>query len=280
MRTTLTSILGAALLAGVALGQGAGGNDRGIVGDAIHDQLRKDSLAGPGFVQNDFLSGLAENLQSQFGEERGQELYDNLKDEQLGAGDLVELMNGDATKSELQDYFDCGQSDLPRLEAAVEETVEDKDRKICFGVIVFIMVIDLDCDPKGDFCQQIAGAQEEISDENFEKLCKGNVSTKVLGECFGLESKDDMKFMQEVLNALMSSAFVQHPLAKSLGMGKEGQYDRSQFPKLGEGMPGFGGEYDSGTAGGFPFDKGMPPCPYMGDNMDSLFPDAGSEAGD
>jgi hypothetical protein len=139
-----------------------------------------------------------------------------------------------------------------------------------FGIMIFIMVVDFDLDPTSEFCSQACGARDEVSDENFEKLLKGNVSVKVIMIVFGFESKDDGKFMQEIMNGMQQSPFGSHPMAQSMGMGGSGGFDPSKFPTMGEGMPGFGGEFQGGMAGGMPFDQKMPPCPYYGANLEEL----------
>lgn len=274
MRRILTVLLSGLLLAGVAAAQGAGG---GGANQTIGQQLRNQGVAGPGYIQTDFLKDLGTQLTDDFGADKSNKLMGNLDSNQPSSDEVLKLMNGQTTNSDIQEMFGVGQSEAPRINESVQQTVEKKDRKMFFGIVIFIACCDFDVSADSDFLKQIAGGKDALSKESFDKLLKGNVSTKTVGECFGLSDKDDQKFMQDILNAVWKSAFVQHPMAQSLGAGQKGGaamggFDPKMFPTLGEGMPGFGGDFAGGEAGGLPFDMKLPPCPFMGENLDKILP--------
>lgn len=262
------------LAGGVVLAQGAGA---GSSKKTIAEELRASATAGPGYIQGEFVSDLSNGLEQRFGEERSKQMLDRLGQSGLDSQGVCGLMNGQTTTSGLQDLFGARRSELPGLEDALGEAVDGKNRKMFFGIMIFVMVVDFDVDADAEFCRQAFGAQGEMSKESFDKLTRGNVSTNTIGEAFGFQDKSDCKFMQEILNAMMSSVFMQHPMGASMGMGG-GQplteQQRGQFPQLGEGMPGFpapGSGFENGTAGGLPFDMEMPPCPFAGGNLKDFF---------
>lgn len=274
----------AALLAGgVAFAQGAGS---GSTKKTIAEELRSSATAGPGFIQSEFVSDLSTGLSARFGEERSKEMLDRLGQSGLDSQGVCNLMNGQTTTSGLQDLLGARRSELPGVEEALGEAVDGKNKKMFFGIMIFVMVVEFDVDADAEFCRQAFGAQGEMSKESFTKLTRGNVSTNTIGDAFGFQDKSDCKFMQEIMNAMMSSMFMQHPMCASLGMGGGqplSEEQMQQFPQLGEGMPGFpapGSGLENGTAGGLPFDKEMPPCPFAGGNLKEFFAppeEAGSE---
>jgi len=264
MRTMLTTLLALAFAGSVALAQGSGApSERG----KLTQQLRDNMISGAGNVQNDFTNNLGRNLEEQFGLKRSGEMMTSLKGQDLSANDSLKLLNGDLTKSQLQDLLGASRGEMEGVEKAVEDTVDDKDRKLFIGIIIVILVTDHDIDPSSEFCQQVCGARDEMSAENFEKLKKGSRSKSTLKDCFGFSDKGDLSLMQDAMNGAMSSPMMNHPMCKSLGMGDQAKFDPSQFPKLEEGMPGFGG-FGDGTAGGLPFDSELPPCPFAGPDFD------------
>ena len=109
----------------------------------------------------------------------------------LGGADALDLLNGNTTKSGLQDMFGASRNELSRLEEVLGNSVDDKNRKMFFGVMIVVMVVEFDVDPDSDFCKQACGARDEMDSEDFEKMLKGNVSSKTIGEAPGpnLEAK-------------------------------------------------------------------------------------------
>lgn len=269
MKQALVVLLGAALLAGAASAQGAAGGGKK---PTIGEQIKEQGIAGPGFVQEQFLGGLETKLGETFGETKGDQYMESLgKNPDVTSDDMVDLMNGEVSESELQKMFGAPKSDSKQIEGCVKEQVGDKNKCMFFGMVLIVVIGDFGMDPTSDFTKQIAGSREGIKEEDFQKLLQSNVSTNTIGKCFGFENKDDQKLMQEILNALQQCPFVNHPMAKSLGMGDKKPLDRSKFPQLGAGMPGSGEAFAGGEAGGCPFDMEMPPCPFFGSNLDSFF---------
>jgi len=264
----------ALLAGGIAFGQGAAS---GTAKKTIAEQLRDNATAGPGYIQGDFVSHLSTGLTQRFGEDRSQQMIQQLDQSGLDSKGVISLMNGQTTSSGLENMFGASRSELSSVEAAVGDAVDSKNRSMFFGIMIYVMVVDFDVDADAEFCQQAFGAETEMSKDALTRLTRGNVSTSSIQEAFGFQDKSDCKFMQDVLNAMMSSAFVRHPMAASLGMGGGktlSDQDRSQFPQLMEGMPGFpsaGSGFENGTAGGLPYDRAMPPCPYGGPNLKEFF---------
>jgi hypothetical protein len=268
MRIAFSFLLCALLTGGVAFAQGAGGvtNKK-----TIAQQITDAATAGPGYMQQDFLTGLKGNLKDQLGEKRADEMWKEFQGQELTEKDILELMNGDATKSDLKDFFGASSGELEKLQKALEEAVDDKNQGMFFGIVIFIMIVDFDVDPSSDFFSQVCKSKDEMSKDDFEKLMAGNVSTKTCGSAFGFENKDDQKFMQQILNGANQSPCMNHPMGESMGIGDPGKMDKDQFPMMAEGGPGSGTEFQDGMSGGFPFDQDMPACPFMGGNMDGIF---------
>ena len=274
MRKTFTTLLAVMCVAGFAYGQGAGA---GAGKKTIAQQLREEATAGAGYIQQDFLNSFGEGLTESFGEQRAKQMMETLKSQGLSDKDTLDLLNGKTTRSGLQDMFGASRGELSRLEEVLGKSVDGKNRKMFFGVMVVVMVIDFDVDPDSDFCRQACGARDEMDSEAFDKMLKGSVSTNTIKDGFGFGDKDDCKFMQQILNQMMQSMFFQHPMAQSMGMNRGkplSAKDLEQFGELGKGMAGFPGEgntFGEGMAGGMPFDMTMPPCPFAGGNFESLF---------
>ncbi len=258
MRCGLAALSAAMLLAGSAWAQGVGG---GADKETLAQKMHKEALAGGGFVKDDFMSDLGDGLKEVFGEKKGGKFAGNLGGKKLGDKELADLMNGDLTKKETETLFDCSRDETEGVDKAVDKAVDKKNRKMFFGIVIIILVVDMDVDPSSEFCKQVAGSRDEVSPENFEKLLKGNVSKDLIKTAFKFTDKKDVGFMQDALNQTRSSPFANHPLAKSMGMGDPSKLDRSKMPPMEEGMPGFGAE------GG----PDMPPCPFMGENMGDYF---------
>ncbi len=256
----------------VALGQGAGGAEKGKAGKSATDAAKKSLLSGAGYVQKDFLKGLREELGAEFGKQKGESLFEGLKKRDLSSDQTLDLMNGKTTTSALEDMFGTGKGDTERVDKAVKKCVAKKDKKLFFGLLLFLMMTEFGLDGSSDLCEQAAGAREEISDDSFKKLKRGNCSNKTIEEAFGLEKKSDCEMMQEILKMLMSSSMLCHPMCQSLGMAGGKKFDPSKCPPCEEGMPGSEEEFACGEAEGFPFDKEMPPCPFAGENAEEIFP--------
>jgi hypothetical protein len=269
MRKAHCLVLCVLLAGGAAFAQGAGGGTK----KTIAEQLRDSGTAGPGYIQEEFLGGLKGGLKEQFGEERSNEMWEKFQGEDLDEKEILGLMNGETTKSGLQDMFGAERGELGGLLDAIKEMVGEKEKSIFFGIVIIVMIVDFDVDPSSDFFKQVVNSKDEMSDKDFGKLKKGNVSKNTCGEAFGFDNKDDQKFMQQIMNGANQSPFMSHPMGQSMGDDKmkKGEFDASKFPELQEGMPGFGEDFADGMAGGFPFDQEMPPCPFMGGNMQAIF---------
>jgi len=231
------------------------------VEEALKDALARRATAGPGAIQQEFLDVLRASLEKRAGKERAKKMLDRLKTRSISALDVRKLMNGGATTSQVQEWFGAGGRSLPKVEAAVADAVDAKERSGYFGILLHIMVRDFGIDPTADFCAQVIGAKDELSRDEFRKLCRGNVSTGTVKKAFGLTARDDCKFMQDILLALQNSPLVRHPMLESLGLGRDGTYDRKEFPPLQDGMRGHGMEGDA--AGGLACDLSLPPCPHL-----------------
>ncbi len=274
MRKTITTLLAVVCVAGVAYAQGAGS---GSGKKTIAQQLREEATAGAGYIQQDFINNVGEGLTEAFGSKRSNQMMETLTGQGLSQKDTLDLLNGKTTRSGLQDMFGASRAELSDLEKILGNSVDNKNRKMFFGVMVVVMVIDFDVDPDSDFCKQACGARDEMDSDAFAKMLKGSVSTNTIKDGFGFGDKADCKFMQQILNQMMQSMFFQHPMAESMGMNRGkplSPKDMSQFGQLSEGMAGFPGEgntFGEGMAGGMPFDVKMPPCPFAGGNFESLF---------
>jgi len=240
---------------------------RGSTGSqTIAQQLRQGGTAGQGYMQQDFLQSLGGGLQNQFGETRGLEMLQTLQGQRLKSADTLKLMNGQSTTSERGNWFGASRSELDGVKEAVSGAVEQKNQKVFFGILIVVIVIDCE-NSDADFLKQTCDGIEGMDPEIFQKLMRGDVSTSTIQEGFGFSDKAMSKEMQQSLNAMRESPLVNHPMAQSLGWGDESMYKASDFQGLSEGMPGFGGEFAGGMAGGMPFDTSMPPLPFAGQNM-------------
>ncbi len=247
-------------------------NPTGKPSDAL-DELITQGNAGPGFVQKDFMGGLQGKLEKKFGEKKGKQLFENMQSSGATAKDTTDLMNGESSKKDLKELFGCGSGDAKKIKGLVDDQVDDKNKKMFFGVIIIILVEEMGMDSSGDFMQQVAEGGNEINPDDLEKLMKGNFSTKLMSVIFGFGHKDDQKTMQSACNQAAGSSMMKHPLAGSMPFGENqgGSFDPSSFMQGGEGMPGFGEGFEGGMCGGMPFPSELPPMPFMGENMGEIF---------
>lgn len=249
------------LLAALALAQGR----------QTPEAFYLQGTCGPGYVQRDFLEALGTKLSDEFGDRRGGEMLSSLRSAHLDAKAILALLNGQATDGDLRDLFGLRHERPQFVRKALDAAVADKDKKLLFGALVRTMV-EKGIDPSSDFCQ-IGEGRDALTDDQFDRLCRGEVSVSLLRDSFGLKSTKDQRAMQGFMNDARSSPYLQHPLAASLaGRGKlRGEYDPAKFPKPRDEMPGYGNEYKDGKAGGLPFDKGLPPVPFYGRNLEDFF---------
>ncbi|MFQ5844590.1 MAG: hypothetical protein ACE5JG_06320 [Planctomycetota bacterium] len=271
MIRTLTAFLLVGVLATGALAQGAGpGGTNPTLGQQLKDQFKNAAMSGTGFTQQNFMNTLQTNLNEQFGDKTGTQYLQNFQQngQRLQGSDMVGLMNGNMPTQKVQDLFGASSQHKEGLQSCIEKCVQDKDRKMFFGVIIVILVDAHDMDPGGDFVNQVAGARDEMPTDLFERFTAGSVSKNNIKEGFGFTHKDDLKLMQGVLNEAQDSPFMDHPLAQSLGMGNSQQFDASKLPQMGPGMAGFG-QFQNGQAGGMPMPQDLPPMPFMGGSADS-----------
>ena len=283
-RTILTLSLGLFLVAAPVYAQGAGGgSSKGMVGNALKQAMNTNGTSGPGGIQKSFMNNLQGNLQNKLGKKRGGKAYSNLQNSALSSTDATKLLNGQATKSQLKKWFGTSRGQVDEVKKSVDGAVSQKNKDGFFGMLNSIMTKDYGVDASGDFASQACGAKMTITPEQLKKLTGGNSSVKVITSIFGFGSKDDSKFMQKILNSLQSSGMGSHPMMSSLGMGggKKGgkrDYDKDDFPKLTEGMSGFGmDEQTGGLAGGLPCDFEMPPCPFFDGSFKDLLEKCGKK---
>lgn len=249
------------LAVGVALGQGKKAQE-----------LRTKCSASPAYITNDFFKTLGKNLGDALGEKRGGKMISALADADLEPKEVVKVMNGDCTKNQLQDWFGAKRIELDRTRKALDKTVAEKNRNCFFGIMLDVMIGDFGVDPSAEFAQQACGTHGEISEELFEKLLKGNRSTRTMKEAFGFENKQDQGFMQKIVNRMWEVPGTNHPLCESLGMGSADKFKADDFPTMSEGMAGYG-EFEDGVAAGMKCDTKLPPTPYFGRDVKKHFGD-------
>ena len=246
--------------------------------------LSKQGTSGPGNIQQSFMSNLKKNLQQQAGPKAGGKLYNNLQNSALSSKDATNLINGNVTNSQMKKWFGASRKYTDDIEKSIDGAVEQKNKDGFFGMLNLTMTKDYGVDPSGDFASQACGAKDGIDADSLKKLAGGNTSVKTISSIFGFKSKGDSKFMQQILNSLLGSGMGKHPMMKSLGMGgskkgsKSSGFDMSKFPKLSEGMPGFGmDEKTGGLAGGLPCDFELPPCPFFEGSFKDLLKKCGKK---
>lgn len=234
------------------------------------ERLALKATAGPGYIQQSFVGGLEASFGEQFGPVPAGRMIELLRKRGLDADDALGLMNGRRMmKSDLRKTFGLRGAQLDDAEKAIGRAVDAKDRALYFGVLLTAMVADFDVDPAGEFCKQIVAARG-MSADDFRQLRAGVMSRSLCEDAFGLDDEDDQRFMQDVLKRVNRSPLLKHPMAGSLGLGRGG-FDRDAFPVLRPGMPGSGDAFADGSAGGLPFDKDLPPCPFAGENLEGFF---------
>ena len=262
MFKTFSLALPVLLLTGVAVAQEAPAPTK--------ERIRHATVASPGFVQEEFFDGLAGRMKKDFGKQRGAELMAAFSKAKLESRDVLDLMNGrNLTKKKIKQWFRARDGEVDGVKQSAGRTVEEKDKGLFFGVMLFTMMKDFDVDPTGEFARQACGAKEEMGEETWKKLKSGNLSTKTMKEAFGFSDKDDQKFMQDIMKRMKESGMLNHPLCASLGMGDSSRMSKRSFPEMAEGSAGFG-RFSGGMAGGKPFDSKMPACPFFGGNMKPL----------
>jgi hypothetical protein len=232
---------------------------------------------GPGYVQRDFLDGLLLRLGQEFGESHAETLVANLRAAAIDSARAIDLMNGRLTDAELKQLFGLQHEKPQFVRKALEEAVADKDRRLLFGALMRTAV-EKGVDPSSEFCQ-FGRSRDEITDDQFDRLCRGETSASLMRDCFRLRQRDDQRAMQGYVAATRMSPYLLHPLGASLALrakrsskrGGAEAYDPSKFPTVRDEMPGYGDDFNDGKAGGLPFDKTLPPVPYYGKNLEDFF---------
>jgi hypothetical protein len=227
--------------------------------------------AGPGYVQRDFLDALEARLGAEFGPKRAAAMLASLRVAPMDPKRVLELLNGQVTDSDLRALFGLGHERPQFVQKALDLAVADKDKRLLFGALVRTMV-EKGVDPSSDFCQ-LRESRDELTADQFDRLCRGETSVFLMGECFGLKSKADQREMQGYMQATRSSPYLLHPVGASLArrVSARGEYDARKFPKPRDEMAGYGNEYKDGKGGGLPFDRELPPVPYYGKNLEDFF---------
>lgn len=234
------------------------------------EQFRQEATAGPGYLQSRFFARLEDGFDEEFTEPRTAQMFRVLRGRGLKAREIVRLMNGHATRSGLQRMFGMRRRELSRARRVIDATVDRKNRRLFFGVLAIVMIGEFDVDPTSPFLKQVLGARDELDDDEFRSLRVGTRSTRSMREYFDLRSREDQKFMLRVLDRVRDSFYMNHPLCESLGLGSARDYDAAEFPKLADGMPGSEATYAEGKAAGLPFDRDLPPLPFVGERVDEL----------
>ncbi len=249
------------LLAALALAQGR----------QTTEAFYLNGAAGPGYVQRDFLNLLLSRLAAEFGNRRAAAMVESLRASAIGPKQVLALVNGQLAAGDVRQFFGLRHERPQFVQKAIDLAVADKDKRLLFGALVRTMV-EKGVDPSSDFCQ-LGESRDELTADQFDRLCRGEVSGSLMGECFGLKSKADQSEMQGYMNATRASPYLLHPLGASLAgrANARGAYDPKKFPKPRDEMPGYGNEYKEGKGGGLPFDRDLPPVPYYGKNLERFF---------
>jgi hypothetical protein len=227
--------------------------------------------AGPGYVQAAFLDLLLRELDKEFGEGSGAKMLETLRGKRLDGKRVAALLNGQLTDNELRDLFGLRGVRPQFVRKALDAAVSEKDKRLLFGALART-IVEKGVDPSSEFCQ-VVGQSLDMTDDQFDRICRGDVSASLMGEVFGLKSGQDKGEMQGYMNATRSSPYLLHPLGASLAgrTRARGEYDPAKFPKARDGMPGYGNDFKEGKAGGLPFDKELPPVPFYGKNLEDYF---------
>ncbi len=227
--------------------------------------------AGPGYVQNDFLRVLFARLNEEYGPRRATSMIEHVRGAGLDKTGVLALVNGVLEDEEIRLVFGLAHERPQFVRKAIDAAVIDKDKKILFGALVRTMV-EKGVDPSSDFCQ-LGESRDKLSAQQFDRLCRGEVSGSLIGDCFRLRSRKDQNEMRGYIEATWASPYIRHPIGASLAQRAKvsGAYDPKRFPKPRDGMPGYGNEYEDGRGGGLPIDGDLPPVPYYGANLDDFF---------
>lgn len=240
-------------------------------GQQTTERFYTKGACGPGYVQGDFLDALLLRLGQEFGEGHAKTLVGNLRAAAINPARAVDLINGRLTDEEIRDLFGLRHEQPKFVRRALDQAVADKDRRLLFGALMRT-VVEKGVDPSSEFCQ-FGRSRDELTDEQFDHLCRGEVPAALLKDGFRLRQRDDQKAMRGYIDATRASPYLLHPLGASLRARTHtrGTYDASKFPKASDEMPGYGNRFKDGKAGGLPFDKTLPPVPYYGKNLEEFF---------
>ena len=246
-------------LGGIALGQHK-------TADSGRDQLSHKVVASAGYIQEHFVKQLAASLGEQFDLLRAKKMVARLVELEVEARDVAKIMNLRVSKKDVERFFGVSQRrSVDRAKEALAATVEEKDKRIFFGVMLHVMLHEFEIDPTSEFCRQACGALDSLESDDFKKL-RTTVSARMIGKVFGFRDQRDRKDMQRILRKTRGSVFMTHPMGESIGLRSLRRFDRRKFPKLDPKMTGAGGAYKDGKAGGLPLDITMPPCPFLGED--------------
>lgn len=236
----------------------------------------KKANASAGYIQNVFVTDLKANLTDEFDDFRAARMVEMLAKKKLRSRDVVKFMNGIVTTGELVERFGVrGMRAENRARKAVEKAVDQKNRKVFFGILLVTLVERYDVDPSSEFCKQVVAAKDEMKPDDYERVfMRSSRSRRTIGRAFKLRDRDDQDFLARALDDVANSQYLNHPFCASMTSGKK--RDRgaaSRLPTLSKGMSGFD-DRDSDTAGGMQVDKALPPLPIMADNLKGCFGDA------
>jgi len=239
-------------------------------------ELCKRATASAGYVQNDFVGDLKANLAEGFDDFRADRMIKQLAKRNLRSRDAIKFMNGLVTRRELVERFGVrGARAENKARKAVDKAVDQKNRKIFFGILLVTLVGEYDVDPTSEFCKQIVAAKDEMKVDDYKRIfLQSRRSTTTIGRAFKLRDREDQTLIARVLDEVARSDYLSHPFCASMPRGKvRANSNSKRLPKLVRGMSGFD-ERDADTAGGMQIDKTLPPLPIMSKNVKGCFGDA------
>ncbi len=226
--------------------------------------------AGPGYVQRSFVETINGDLDENLGKRARKRLR---RTRRLTAKEMVTLMNtrrAGEIKKLLRDGFGIRKADFGAGMRALRAAIEQKDRRVFFGVLARVLLAR-GLSSSGQFFEQVMAAQDEINTGQFKNLRHGSNRTRTLMEaCFRFKDPKDQKDMLGFLDETRKSFLFGHPLAESIGIRPTDDYDPKRFPELKDGMPGTEKGFANGEAGGHRFDRKLPALPFRGDNVKEL----------